>query len=207
MDLIEQIKGSLFTRKPSASKLILYDVAGVKVSVCKAEEHHRTSTITKKPLEDGSVLSQHIIQDPVEVTLRFEQCNVVQGKADSFGSQVATPQNVESTFNYGAYEAYKAWQKIEELWKGKKLLTLYTTHAIYQDVVCVELSGIHKAPYKNTIDFTAKFVKMNLIKRQSVGLPTSSIGNKTLASEERAGNVTPEITSVQSSSGSFIITR
>lgn len=206
MDLIEQIKGSLFTRKPSASKLILYDVAGVKVSVCKAEEHRRTSTITKKPLEDGSVLSQHIIQDPVEVTLRFEQCNVVQGKADSFGSQTANAQQVESVFNYGAYEAYKVWQKIEELWKNKKLLTLYTTHAVYQDVVCVELSGIHKAPYKNSIDFTAKFVKMNLIKRQTTGLLTSALGNKALASEERAGNVTPEITS-SNQSGSFIITQ
>lgn len=182
---------SLTTKNPSVTEFIPCNVAGVEVTVLESEEHNRTAQMTEQVIESGSVINDHVILKPRTVTLRFEQCNILYGKTDIFkGKTVEELASMSTSFSNGAYfEAMRIYAKLENIWTSRKPVNVDTFHNSYVDMILTNLSGIHKAPYKGTIKFTATFTQVNVVKNMKPNIPDKEMKNKTLSKEQKAGTL------------------
>lgn len=180
---------SLQTKNPSTSEWIPCNVAGVEASVLEGEEHGRVSQMTEQVIEDGSIINDHIILKPLTCTVRFEQCNVLFGKTNVLNVQTQDElSQISTSYSNGAYfELQRVYFKLEKIWKDKQLVTLDTFHKSYVDMVLTNLSGVHRAPYKGTMKFTATFTQLNVVKSQYTAIPDKEMANRTQAKEQKAG--------------------
>ena len=147
-------------------------VAGIEVSVIISEGHILTAQATKQALESGTQVTDHIILDPITVTVNFEITNT-------------------SFWRMSAKDAFETFKKMLE---KRELFELITEHYTYDNMALVNLTADHAAPYKGRIQCTATFQRVNQVKLQTVGreekkLAPSKSGSpgKTGAAEVNAG--------------------
>lgn len=182
---------SLTTKTPSTAEFIPCNIAGIKVTVLEGEDHNRTSQMTEQTIEGGAVINDHVILKPLTITLRFEQCNVLYGETDVLN--VNTKEELESVsanFYNGAYfELRQVFYKLEQMWKTKKIVTLDTFHKLYDNMILTSLSGVHRAPYKGTMKFTATFTQANVVQSQFVAIPDKEMKNISQSKEKKDGFV------------------
>lgn len=126
------------------------NIAGVNVSVKISESHKFSSRTTEVPLENGCVVTDHVLRTPNEIEVAFEMSNAGLGA-------VAEAKNV--------------FDKFYTMLESRALVTLVTEHKIYSNVVLVDFSPIHQAPHKGTLSCVATFkeilfVELNLEGKQ-----------------------------------------
>jgi hypothetical protein len=182
---------SLTTKTPSATEFIPCNIGGVNVTVLESETHNRVSQMTEQVIESGSVINDHIILKPQTVTLQFEQCNVLYGKKDAFDGKTREDLATMSVsyVNEAYFEIRKVYNDLVNMWKSRTPVTLDTFHEQYYNMILSNLSGLHKAPYKGTMKFTATFTQLNLIKSDFTNIPDKEMTNKTLSKERKAGTL------------------
>lgn len=180
---------SLSTKQPSIGEFIPCNIAGIEATVLEGEDHTRTSQMTEQVIEGGSVINDHVILKPISVTVRFEQCNILYGKTDVL--QVQTQEelaNISASYSNGAYfELQRVYFKLEKMWKDKQIVSLDTFHKSYVDMILTSLSGMHRAPYKGTMKFTATFTQVNVVKSQFTSIPDKEMSNRAQSKEKKAG--------------------
>ena len=168
----------LFTRNEGASNIIRQNtyVAGVLVTIMQSESHQYTANVPKIALESGAQVSDHMILEPVQVSVQFAVTNAGDGKDR-------------------ARDAFDAFKKMQE---ERRLVELVTEHGIYTDMALVSLSPVHSAPYKGALTFSATFQKVHFVTVQSAGAaPAASPAKgsktaKTAAPQKQAGRVQPK---------------
>ena len=114
--------------------------ADVKVS----ESHRLQSTVTEQTMEDGSVVSEHVIPMPEQVTIQIEETN----------------NTVGSRFFGGFFGPQQTFDKLMELWKKSIPLTITTQHKQYKNMVIVNMPILHRAPYRNSLQITIDLKKL-----------------------------------------------
>jgi hypothetical protein len=169
----------LFTSNEGASNVIRQNtyVAGVLVTVMQSESHQFTANVPKIALESGAQVSDHMILEPVQVTVQFAITNSGDGKDR-------------------ARDAFDAFKKMQE---ERQLVELDTEHTIYTDMVLTSLTPLHAAPYEGSLTFSATFQKIHFVEVQSSGTaaPASSPAKgsktaKTAGSKKQAGRIEPK---------------
>jgi len=136
------------------------NIAGVSVTVLEGETHGRSSQMTEQVVETGRIISDHIILKPRKITLQFEQSN--------------TPMTGES----GPDAVRRVFGEMEQLWSGRMPNTLVTAHTTYLNMVLIELSSMHKAPFKWTLKFSATFQQANEANTTFSAIPLKQMVNK-----------------------------
>jgi len=186
---------SLLTKKPSMMAFFPHDIAGVKVTVLEGEDHEMVSQMTEQVIESGSVINDHVILKPKRVTVMVEQCNVMFGQESTFTGKSRTElETMGKTWTNEAYfEILSVYRKLESMWRSKSLVNLYTFHEFYDNVILTNLSGIHRAPYKGTIKFTAVFTQANFIKSDYTRIPDGEMRNKSQSKEVISGTIPAEV--------------
>ena len=144
-------------------------IAGVSVTVLEGEEHQRTAQMTEQVCETGKIISDHIILKPRVVTLQFEESNVPVTNSSPADA-------VTQVFNI-----------METIWSARTPITLQTLHFTYANMVCTSLSGIHKAPFRLRLKFTATFTQINQVVTGFSSIPASEMGNVAQMKEYTAG--------------------
>lgn len=127
-------------------------VAGVSVS-CKVSESHKfQNNVTDVTLENGAVVSDHVIRTPDEVTVIFEMTNAgLLAKS----------------------EAISAFEELREILDTRETVTLVTEHKIYDNVVLVDFSPVHQAPNKGALSCSATFREINFVTLDITGKQAS----------------------------------
>lgn len=144
--------------------------ADVKIS----EGHRFMANVTEQTMEDGSVVSEHVIPQPEQVTLQIEETN------NTFGSR----------FSGGFYGPQQTFDKLVELWENAVPLRITTQHKQYQDMVIANMPMLHRAPYRNSLQINVDLKKLRFAKMEVVSYKGKTAGTTKSASAQVTGGFT-----------------
>lgn len=129
-------------------------IQDVKPDVRKAESHKYRSTVTQYAVEDGTILSQHIIQQPIQVTLQFEETNAGIGK---MLSGITNLVSMATGISFGK----STFEQLTEVWERKIPVEIVTENRIYKNMVIENLPIMHKSPYKGALQIMVDFIQLS----------------------------------------------
>lgn len=144
-------------------------VSSVRVDVITVETHKKKATPTQIPLEDGSIVSDHVIIQPNEVTIAFEMSNIDEGQPP-VGERAKT-----------------AFADLSQLELKRELLEVMTTHELYKDMVLTAIDASNAAPFDGRLVATATFTQISRVKVGGGG-GTPSGGSNAGAGAPNQGN-------------------
>lgn len=128
-------------------------VQTVKPDVRKSETHKYRSNVTENAMEDGSIVVQHIIQRPFEITLQFEETNagkmissMISGIAELGGGHIKT-----------------TFEKLTEIWEKKLPVQIVTEQRIYNNMVIQNMPIAQSQPYKGALKIMVDFIQLNTV--------------------------------------------
>lgn len=133
------------------------NIAGINVSVKISESHKFSSRATEIPLENGCVITDHVLRTPNELEVSFEMSNAGVG---------------------ALAEAKTAFEKFYTMLESRALVTLVTEHKIYSNVVLIDFSPIHQAPHKGTLSCVATFKEVLFVELNLEGKQPSNLKGK-----------------------------
>lgn len=150
-------------------------VAGVEVSVLLSESHSLSATAVKTALEDGAVVTDHVILDPVKVSIGFAMTNA----------------------GHGADQARDVFETFRKMLDERTVLELITEHTVYENMVIVGVDLTHQAPNKGALDVTVKLEQLAFVELAGTGraasiLPLGDPVSKAMERLENAGTVNAE---------------
>lgn len=142
--------------------------ADVKVS----ESHRFMSNITEQTMEDGSVVAEHVIPQPANVTLQIEETN------NTLGARLSG----------GFFGPQQTFDKLVQLWENSVPLTITTQHKQYTNMVIANMPILHRAPYRNALQISIDLKQLRFVKLQTVAYKGKTEGiNKAASAAVSAG--------------------
>lgn len=142
---------SIFGSNALISSSSLGDVtADVKIS----EAHQIEAVATTTTLENGTQVTDHIISKPIKVTLNFEMTNASRGL-------------------FGIGRAQDVFDTMSAIVASRELVTLTTEHAIYNNMVILSFTPLHRAPYRGALQIAATLQQINFSTIDRIALQSS----------------------------------
>ena len=167
-------------------------IIGTKVDLRLGEIHTSEAQITAQTVEDGSVISDHIILQPQNVEVIAE--------INDYDPNI---------FTQGIGEKAKtSWLEFKRQFNNRTLYDLVTTHEIYSNMALRSLIGEHIAPRRGFLTVKLQFTQVSLTQTSIVKIDSRRLKStgtdkvdKTASSEIDAGTIpveTPEDTTRKS---------
>lgn len=161
------------------------NVAGLPVSVKESESHAFSASPIDTAVETGVILTDHVIVNPVEVEVIFDMVNT-RSLLSYFGSS--------ST-------AFDAFEYFESLLNNRELVTLVTEHKVYANMLCIDFTPSHVAPFKGALKCSARFRQINFVTILSSGRQPTQLGagaKKTASQASQKGQQSaPDLSTTQ----------
>lgn len=133
----------------------LLDLVGlVPVDTKITETHKPTATPSNFALENGAVVTDHVILNPLILEMEF----ILSNRDIPFGSVPAS---------YGIRAALLYTLLFKQL-QTRKLYTVLTRHRLYTDMCLIELPAEHAAPFTGMLTCRAKFQQIKKAKAAGV---------------------------------------
>lgn len=133
-----------------------YGIGTIKFDLIMSEDHNFESEVTSHPVEDGSVISDHIQN-------RLEN-GTVTGIISNFSI---------NTLGLASNRAQDAFEALVALWKEKTLVTIVTVLRVYEDVAITSAPVARDSDSGESITIQVSFRKVNTVKLQEVVLDLS----------------------------------
>ena len=130
------------------------EAGSINVDVKITEAHKFSNDVTTQTMEDGSIIDEHIINNPMEVSIQFEETNNTIMAGGILGSASFKP----SWLKLGPASTF---EKLKQLSEKKVPLTITTQHAIYENMIIKNMPILHSAPYRNRIQVACDLVQLN----------------------------------------------
>lgn len=137
--------------------------------VRKSETHKYSSDVTEFAVESGAILSQHVIQKPVEVSLQFNETN---------GGKSSTSGGVSNS---------EMFDKLVQIWEKKIPVSIVTEQKEYKNMVISSLPIMHKQPYRGALQIMVDFVQLKEAKTQLTEYRGSSVSVQKASSQMEEG--------------------
>lgn len=161
------------------------NVAGLPVSVKESESHAFSASPIDTAVETGVILTDHVIVNPVEVEVIFDMVNT-RSLLSYFGS---------------ASTAFDAFEYFESLLNNRELVTLVTEHKVYANMLCIDFTPSHVAPFKGALKCSARFRQINFVTILSSGRQPTHLGagaKKTASQASQKGQQSaPDLSTTQ----------
>jgi len=153
----------------NSALLIPHNLAGVKYNVRLSEEHTREARMTEQTVENGAIVSDHVILLPYKLNVEFEQTN-------AFG---------------GVQTAQQAYDGLMSLWKERSPFTVVTFHATYDSMIIEKMTAIHKSPNKGALKFNVTLKQVNKVAIDFVAAPNGKLSALAAAKQTDGGFTNP----------------
>ena len=145
-----------------ATGIFVNDILGgilidVPIDARPSETHTLTATPARFVLEDGTVVSDHIVVNQAELTVEFE-LNNQDVPGSSYGLRSAT-----------------LFQLLRLNLRSRLLFIVITRHNLYEDMALVSLVADHIAPDVGTLRGTAKFIQIPQPNTFTVDVPSDQV--------------------------------
>ena len=134
------------------------EIIGVDVDLRISELHKAESTITNQPIEDGSVVSDHIILQPTTIEIIAEMSNFDGNDSQSLGERATT-----------------AWDEFKRSLESRTLFDVVTHHELYTNMAMETLSGEHVAPHTGKMQIKIAFRSVDSTQLGIVEIPESQL--------------------------------
>ena len=145
------------------------EIGLVKLSLSVQEQHQFGSKVTQFPVEDGSVMSDHIQNEPDKLTLQGFVTDSPISTLDTSG-----PGNGETAF-----------EALERIHRTREPVRVFTTLKEYQDMAMERFSVPKNSQTGETLRFTASFVKIRKVSSLTVQVADIKAGDKDGASNTK----------------------
>lgn len=122
------------------------------ISTFHQENYQYSAEATEHAVEDGSLLTDHVIVRPLQFTFEGEISN----------------------WN-GVERAKSLFDSAVKALTSRELVTLITTHAQLDNMVCVDFNPVNEVPEWGKLKFTCVFKQMRPIKLELVKYPESKV--------------------------------
>lgn len=161
-------------------------ISFLKVDASVKESHNRTATVTDNEVEDGSLVSDHVILSPESVTL---SCIVSDVPVSILGLGVSQDDVLGAAKDFlggnkGAFEGLvknprrtpkEAWQYLEQIWKARNPFNVVTALQRYENMVITNLTAPRESSNGKSLMFDIDLRKIRIIKSSNVAIPASKI--------------------------------
>lgn len=137
---------------PMAAMPEAMPIMAIPVSARLQESYTYQSEATRLSVETGVQLTDHVILSPIRIDLTFMVSNI-----DEESSGSAIPNKVPFS---GARTALAAFV---DCWQKRIPLTLITTHAVIEDMVCINLQADNTVPEWGKLQFRATFQQIKYV--------------------------------------------
>lgn len=139
-------------------------VGSLEFDSIDTEVHDWQRDVTKNPVENGSPVADHIIERPRSITITGMISNApVEGS--SIFSSLAGGLNSDEP-------VAAAFTTLDQLYKSKSLLTIYTRYATYVDMVITNINIPRSPDVGDAIVFTIQATQIRIVSTQTTELPT-----------------------------------
>ncbi len=127
------------------------------------ESHEWSADATSNPVEDGAPVTDHVIEQADKLTIR--------------GVVTDAPLNASSSilgFIGGGSADNKTqtvFDLLDTLIKKREVLTVYTKHKTYDDMVLTSVTIPRSASVGEAVEFSAEFIHIRKVATQTVDVP------------------------------------
>lgn len=139
----------------------------VSFDVVSRERMSLAATVTANPVEDGTVVADHVKQEPDEVSL------------DVIISQ--TPIDYTRVFIMSPTEPEDAYARLVEIKEAGELVTLYTMVGEFPDYLITKLERERSAETGDSVQCSISLRKIRKVTSQTVAAPTRVVKKPTKA--------------------------
>lgn len=146
------------------------------------ESHDWQADATINPVEEGSPVTDHIIEQPDKLKIRGFVSETPLVASESVRGAKSTPWAESIT--------QPVFDLLRELIKKRELITVYTKYRIYDDMVLTNLTIPRSAATGEAIEFTAEFVHIRKVATQTVDVPDGISAKKDKKSDAGVGKKT-----------------
>lgn len=135
----------------------------IELDAALSENHEWSAEATSNPVEQGSPITDHIIEQSDKLNIRGFVSD----------APVNVSQSLSSFFNFGSTEkrTQSVFDLLHQLIKLKEPLTVYTKHRIYDDMVLTNVTIPRSSSVGEAIEFTAEFIHIRKVTTQMVDIP------------------------------------
>lgn len=136
----------------------------IELDAALDESHEWSVEVTSNPVEDGAPVTDHVIEQPDKLKIGGFVTDAPLVASQSIG-QISRRQDV--------------FDLLHKLIKLKEVITVYTLHRVYTDMVMVSVSIPRSAGVGEAIEFSAEFVHIRKVATQIVDVPPGISSKKT----------------------------
>lgn len=135
-------------------------IGGITMDCFVTETHIRTSQLTQYPIEDGATISDHIINNPIELE--------VTGLKSAIGITV---------FDIRLGNAHiSAFEQINKLIEDKTLVRVVTGFKVYEDMHIESFTTPRDSNNGRTLEFNMRLKQARKVTTQLTEVPNSQLG-------------------------------
>lgn len=178
----------------------------IKVDATRAEEHGMTSKATQHEIEDGSVISDHVIKKgrtlTVEGIVSDTPINLLTSAPGNIGGLVgnlttgtkrgvitgATSKIGSSLISKGVGKPSKdAMDLFDYIYEQKIPIEIITGLKTYSNMIMESLSIPRRVQNVNSLDFTASFRELSIVESEVVDIPAAVTENEGNIAQKKEG--------------------
>ncbi len=158
----------------------------IDVDVSLSETHSYESTVTKNPVEDGSPITDNIINHQPKINIK--------GLFSPLKMQMLGGMTSMSAQSF----VQNKWQELLKLRDSKERLTLFTGLNIYTDMIMSSLSTTRDYSNANHLEFSATFEQIKTVPVafttvSQAGIPKTKSSGKTNTAIKEAGGAKTKV--------------
>lgn len=147
----------------------LVEKGNIQVDVKISETHKFSNNVTEQTMEDGSIVAEHVISNPIDLTIQFEETN------NTVLNQMSPLLEEVGISKFGPAGTF---EKLEKLWRYKVPLTITTQHKQYTNMQIAHMPIMHRAPYKNSIQVVIDLRQMNFSTIETTAYRSKNAGTQ-----------------------------
>lgn len=148
-------------------------VGDLTIEATLSEQHSMTATVSKFPVEGGSIVSDHIVNDPEKVTLEGFISNTPLG---------SDPDNF----------AQDAFDQLKKMWEARELLDIVTQFKVYTDMAITDISVPLNNKTGQAIQFTVDLIKIKKVNATAVTVYTETLSTTVADQASTSLNLGPK---------------
>lgn len=138
-------------------------LGNIEIDAVLDEAHDWQADATMNPVEDGSPVTDHIIEQPDKLKIRGFVSETPLVASESVRGAISTP--------WGESLTQPVFDLLRDLIKAREAVTVYTKYHIYDDMILTNLNIPRSAATGEAIEFTAEFVHIRKVATQTVDVP------------------------------------
>jgi len=165
----------------STFKLTDSDVGNLEFNTIDSETHDWKRDVTTNPVENGSPISDHIIDQPDTLTITGMISN-----APVLGLVNEVSGLIDGSLSGQDYVA-QAIDMLDTLRKSKQLVTIYTRYKTYTNMVLQSVNIPRTPDNGDAVVLTIQAINIRIVTSQKTTIPTGLGINKQSTSTKKAG--------------------